>query len=268
MLPMTSPTSTPSGAGRRDLIVGIVRERGHVVIAELAAELGVSEMTVRRDVAQLSDEERVISFYGGVRSPQLELVPNPFLQRAEQESAAKTRIAERAAQFVAEGSVIAIDAGSTAAKLAEQLTDRGGLRVVTASVPVITAFMEKGTADLVALGGTLRREMQSFIGPSAVAAAHDLQVETYFLGASALSERGLFDITNLDSTVKRELIDVSQRVIAIADSTKFGRRAMSRTCTWQAVHTLVTDDRIDSSSLGMLRDQGVEVVVVDTGARA
>ncbi|MCU1569947.1 MAG: DeoR/GlpR transcriptional regulator [Naasia sp.] len=265
---MVRATSPLSVAARRDLVVRIVGERGHMVIAELAVELGVSEMTVRRDVVELASQGRVISYYGGVRAPQLQTVPGPYGRRLTEEPLAKVRIARRAAELVPDGAVIAVDAGSTAAKLAQQLTDRSRLRVVTASVPVIDAFMGGGTVEVVALGGTLRREMQSFCGPGAVAAARELQVETYFLGASALSERGVFDITDLDTALKRELIAVSGRVVALADSTKFRRRAMSRTCGWQSVDVLVTDDRIDSEWLAVLQDENVEVMLVPSGEPA
>lgn len=233
-----------------------------MVIAELALELGVSEMTVRRDVAHLAAEQRVVAFHGGVRSAQLDMLPGPFGDRFGEESVAKTLIAQRAAELVSDGDVIAIDAGSTAAKLAQHLTARAGLRVVTASVPVITAFVESDAIELVALGGTLRRETQSFTGPSVVAAAIELQVETYFLGAAALSPRGAFDVTDIDAVVTREFTRVATRVIALVDSTKFGKRAMSRICGWDSIDVLITDDRIDDVSLAMVRGNDVEVILV------
>lgn len=249
-------------ASRRNAIVTIVGNRGHVVIADLAAELGVSEMTVRRDVARLDDENRVVTFHGGVRT--VELHPGAFGLRMQHETVVKDRIALQAASLVTPDAVVAIDAGSTAAILARHLTSRVGLRVVTASVPVISAFANIDGVELVALGGTLRRETQSFIGPTVTAAARDLQVETYFLGAAGLSVRGAFDVTDLDAVVKRELLGIARRVVAMADSTKFARRALSRICGWDAIDILITDDRIEAEALAMLSDLGVEVICVET----
>lgn len=257
-------TPTPVVA-RRNSVARLVGERGHVVIADLAAELGVSEMTVRRDVAHLAAEQRVIPFHGGVRSPQPDMLAGSLGVRLGKEAITKTRIAQRAAELVSDGDVIAIDAGSTAAKLAQQLTGRAGLRVVTASVPVITAFLDADAVELIALGGALRRETQSFTGPSVVAAALELQVETYFLGAAALSPRGAFDVTDIDAVVKREFARVATRVISLADSTKFAKRAMSRICGWDAIDVLITDDRIDEESLAMLRGNDVDVILVAAG---
>ena len=259
-------TSIPTAvSARRDRVVRIVGERGHVIIAELAEELGVSEMTVRRDVAHLASENRVVSFYGGVRSNELGPTPGPYGLRATEEPRAKARIARRAAELVTRDTVVAIDAGSTAAKLAQQLAASSGVRVVTASVPVISALMDADAIDLVALGGTLRRDTESFTGPSVVAAARDLHVDTFFLGAAALSARGAFDSTDVDAVVKRELIQVSARVVAIADSTKFGKRALSRICGWDAIDVLITDDRVDADTLAMLRAAGVDVMRVPLG---
>ncbi len=263
-----NPATPANVVARREQLVQIVGKRRHVVVAELAVALGVSEMTVRRDIASLADERRVVSFYGGVRSPEITGHPRTLAARFHDEAAAKALIAARAAEYSTGGGAVALDAGSTTALLAQQLFGRSGLRVVTASVPVISALADAPEVDVVVLGGTLRRDTQSFIGPTVSLMAQNLQVETYFMGAAGLSERGAFDITDLDAVAKRELILVSNRVIALADSTKFAKRAMSRICEWEAIDTLITDDRIDSASLTMLREHGVEVDVVPLTAPA
>lgn len=260
---MTSSTGPPISR-RRSLVVQMVKERGHVVVSELAAELGVSEMTIRRDVAQLAEDGRVVSYYGGVGPAHMDGPPGPFEKRLKADAAVKERISEHAADFVMDGSVIALDAGTTAAGLATRLAGRAGLRLVTASVPVISALAEADGIEIVALGGTLRRETQSFTGPSVVSAARDLQIETFFLGASGLSHRGAFDITDLDAVVKRELIQVSTKIVLMADASKFERRAMSRICGWDAVDVLITDDRIDSETRALLNEFDVDVVTVSS----
>jgi DeoR/GlpR family transcriptional regulator of sugar metabolism len=247
---------------RRDNIVKIVAERGHVVIAELATELGVSEMTVRRDVAHLDGKGRIVAFYGGLRPVSTDSHPSAFGVRIHDEALAKTKIAARAASLVAADEVIALDAGTTVARLAENLVSHSQLRVVTASVSVISTFAEATNVDLVVLGGTLRHETQSFVGPNVTNAAQDLQVETYFMGAAGLSPRGAFDVTDIDAVVKRELIRVAARVILLADSTKFMRRAMSRISGWDGIDVLVTDDRLEDDMLRMLADSSVDVIRV------
>jgi DeoR/GlpR family transcriptional regulator of sugar metabolism len=260
---MTFSQDTPI-QHRRRLVAQIVEDRGHVVMAELAAELGVSEMTIRRDVVELAKQGKVVSFHGGVRAPTLEPDTAPFGSRLTADAGIKERIASYAATLVADDAAIALDAGTTAAALANKLAVRGNLRVVTASVPVITALLNSDGVEVVALGGNLRRDTRSFIGPSVVAAARDLQVETAFIGAAGLSTRGAFDVTDLDAVVKRELIRVSHRVVLLADASKFGRRAMSRICDWDSVDILITDDRIDNGSLDTLLGRGVEVVQVSS----
>lgn len=247
---------------RRDRILELVAERGHVVIAELATELAVSEMTIRRDVAQLDQDERLVSFFGGVRSTQFDAYPGAFGVRAQDQSGVKNRIAQKAIEFIAEDSVIALDAGSTVALLAQKLVRRKNLRVVSASVPAITILAEADGVELLGLGGTLRRGSQSFTGPSVVAAVRELQIDTFFLGAAGLSERGAFDVTDLDAVGKRELIGVSSQVVAMADAEKFGRRAMSRIGEWSSIDVLITDDRITDDMRQTLVEAGVKVICV------
>lgn len=252
-----------SARDRRDELVRVVEEQGYCSIAELAVIFGVSEMTIRRDVARLVATEGLRSVHGGVTSlspTQLEgsLYRNRLITRGD----IKWQIAGRAAQLVEPNSVIAIDAGTTGASLAAQLPRDSRLRVVTASLPVISELAEPSRAEVICLGGVLHAASLSFAGPSTLSAIANLQVNTFFLAASGLSQRGAYCATDFDAVTKRELIGVADRVVLIADSSKFSNSAMVKVCDWQAISSVIIDDDLHEENATALRRAGVEILRV------
>ncbi|MFJ4172068.1 DeoR/GlpR family DNA-binding transcription regulator [Paenarthrobacter sp. NPDC089714] len=248
---------------RRERLVAVTEEQGYCTTAELSRIFGVSEMTVRRDVAKLVAEGRLRGVHGGVSSlGSQDLQGSQFNVRLVSHGDAKNALAARALELSADDTVIALDAGTTVALFAEQIPATGRLRVVTASLPVITALSANRAVEVVSLGGVLHPETLSFAGPSTVRDIEDLQVETLFLAASSLSERGAFCANDFDALTKRALIAVSHHVVLLADSSKFAARAMVKVCGWDAIDTLITDDGLDRETESYLVDSGVKIIKV------
>lgn len=248
---------------RRDEIVTIVEQREYCVIADLAVMFGVSPMTIRRDLARLAQEHKVLLAHGVVRSierrsPRI----GDFSKRALTRRVEKTQIAQRALDFVKPRAVIALDAGSTVVEMARSFPLTADARVVTGSLAVIEALLGHKKVEITTLGGMLRRETRSFVGSSAVAAVAQLRFRTLFLGAASLSARGAFDVTDLDASVSRAMVQVADQVVVLADSSKFDQSAMSRICDWRSVDVLITDDGIRPADRQELAAQGVEIVAV------
>ncbi|GIG87814.1 DeoR/GlpR family DNA-binding transcription regulator [Plantactinospora endophytica] len=247
-------------AERRDLLTQVVVEQGYCTISELARRFGVSEMTIRRDIAYLVDRGRLRAFHGGAAalSP-ADLLGSDYRARDLSMAAAKRAIAERALELVEPGSVIAIDAGTTANQLASLLSPAMGLKVVTQSLPVVSALAMNPGVELECLGGTLHSESMSFSGPATLAAISELHIDTLFLAASALNERGALCANGFDAITKRALIEVSETVVLIADSSKFSKSARVRICDWQVPDRFVVDDGLSDGDRGSLADLGVVV---------
>lgn len=260
---MSENTTGLNAHDRRNALVRLVEDQGYCTTTELSRHFAVSEMTVRRDVGKLVEEGRLRSFHGGVSalSPQ-EFLGSDYGARAATAGDVKWRIAERALQEIRAGSVVALDAGSTVAALASQLSEGFRVRVVTASLPAITALASNPSIEVTSLGGVLHSESQSFAGPTTLAAIGNLHVDTLFLGASAVGDRGAFCANDFDSVTKRSLIDAADRVVLLADSSKFGHTAMAKICDWAAISSIIVDDALDDHSRSILEHHGIETLLV------
>ncbi|WP_308797893.1 DeoR/GlpR family DNA-binding transcription regulator [Agromyces silvae] len=256
-----------SAAERRDRLARYVNEQGYCTIAELSSRLGVSEMTIRRDIARLVGEKQVRAFHGGVGS----LAPGDlsgieYVDRDRRRSDAKLAIAQHAVDSLPRGSVIGIDAGTTAAHIAASLPHDAALRVVTPSLPAITALAGNRGVELTGLGGLLHWESLSFAGETTLAMISELRLDVLFLAASGLDERGAYCGNGFDAVTKRALIEVADTVVLVADSSKFTASGMVRICDWEAIDVLISDDEISPESAAIVAAADVDLQRVAVAA--
>ncbi len=248
---------------RRDRVVQFVTDQGYCTVTELSRLFGVSEMTIRRDVSRLVRDGKLRGFHGGVGSlsPQ-EMLGRDYGDRDQTMAEAKRAIAERAVAMVKPRSVIAIDAGTTGTQFASLLPADRAVRVITHSLTAVSALAGVGDIEVNCLGGVLHSESMSFAGPSTLSAISNLQIETMFLAASGVNERGAFCANGFDAITKRALIEVSSHVVLLADSSKFTTAAMVKICGWDAIDTVVIDAGINDEQTEMLRQYGIAIEVV------
>lgn len=246
---------------RRRRILDTLSADGFLSVRAIAAELGVSDMTVRRDLKRLELAGEVRVVHGGASLPHGTLRTPDFVARASHSSDSKQRMAESAAQLVEPGDTIAIDAGTTSYAMAVALPEALPGCVVTHSVPVVQLMLGRPQQRVVVLGGDLLVDSQAFVGPMSVHAAESLRVRTFFLGAGAVDSRGVYVDADLERPTKLALMSAADRIVLLADSSKFSRSAPVKLCGWEGVHTLVTDDVPTEEVSGALRDAGVELIV-------
>ncbi|MCU1477610.1 MAG: hypothetical protein JWQ64_2303 [Subtercola sp.] len=253
-------TSAPE---RRDRLVQFITTQGYCTILELSSTFTVSEMTIRRDVAKLVAQGRIRGFRGGVGSlSRQDVVGSDYRFRDVKMGAAKHAIAKRAIELIGTNAVIAIDAGTTTNQMAALLPPGHDLTVVTHSFPVVSSLLSISDVEVISVGGTLHRESLSFDGPSTLATIANLQVETLFLGASGVNERGAYCANGFDAITKQAFIEVAGRVVLLADSSKFETPAMVRICDWDLIDCVIVDDALRSADERMLTEHGVEIVKV------
>lgn len=250
-----------SAPERRRLIMERLHETGFISVASLTQDLGVSDMTVRRDLRKLEQQGEVRVVHGGVSALHGPLHNPAFVSRAGLDAVAKKAIAETALTLVADTATIAIDAGTTAYALAQALPHTFGGTVVTHSVPVIQLLLNRGRGRVVGLGGELLHESQAFAGQMTVDAARGLRVGTLFLGAAAVDDRGVYVATDNERPTKLALIDVADEVVLLADHTKFATSAPVLLCPHDRITTLVTDAEPSRATADHLRSTGTKVIV-------
>ncbi|MEU5090531.1 DeoR/GlpR family DNA-binding transcription regulator [Streptomyces sp. NPDC021356] len=235
---------------RRALILDEVRRRGGVRVNELTRKLGVSDMTVRRDLDALARQGMLEKVHGGA-VPVVEASTHEpgFEAKSGLELTAKEDIARAAAQLVAPGSAIALSGGTTTYALAHHLVDVPDLTVVTNSVRVADVFHtaqrtsgpRQGAATVVLTGG-VRTPSDSLVGPVADQAIAALHFDMLFLGVHGISaEAGLSTPNLAEAETNRRLVQSARRVVVVADHTKWGVVGLSSFATLEQVDTLVTD---------------------------
>ena len=253
---------------RRQRILARVREMSFVGATELSEFLGVSEMTIRRDIRLLDERGLARSVHGGVTRIAETKFGTDFHLRSTMNHEAKALIAAAAVGLIASDSSIAIDTGTTALELAALLEPPTRLSIVTPSLPVMAALANRAGIEIIGLGGVLHSESQGFAGPATLAALQSLHVRQTFLSATAIGQGALWCGNPWDAETKRELVRVSDQVVLLADSSKFAAASLANIVPLTAIHVLVTDEGIAQEHLDELRRAGVDVLIARTLAEA
>jgi DeoR/GlpR family transcriptional regulator of sugar metabolism len=246
---------------RRAELLRRVGTAGYLSSASAAASLGVSEMTIRRDLRELARQGLVNRVAGGAS---VLVTPGaPFEARREAAPAAKQAVARAATKLLGDARTIALDAGTTLTALAELLP--GGHTVVSHSVPVITACAQRDDLELIALGGSYHAKTRSFTGPLTRAALSQLAVDVAVLSAAAVSVHGVYSADSWDADTKQVMASVADRVLLLLDSGKLAGRAPIRFLDLDLVDTVVVDSGAEPDQVTMLRSACREVVVAPLG---
>lgn len=256
---------------RRQAIVAAVRSRGAVRLASLVDELGVSDMTVRRDIAELAARGLVDRVHGGALAPRATSTDEPgFAAKSVRAVAAKRAIAREAAALVAPGSSVAVSAGTTTHAVAPLLREVPGLTVVTNSLPVADLLSTGARRDTtVLLTGGLRTPSDGLVGPMAVAALRDVNVDLVLLGAHGMDpERGLTTPTLEEAATNRALVASARRVVALVDSSKWQAVGLATALQLDDVDVLVTDTGIDPLAREETAARVGRLVLADPGPEA
>ena len=249
---------------RHALILERIARDGAVRVADLSAELSVSDMTVRRDIAELAGRGLVRKVHGGAVDARPSAHEPGFASKQTIATAQKLAIADAALDLVPAGASIALSAGTTTYALATRLAHRPDLHplaVVTNSLPVADALHAAGTVGDVVLTGGSRTPSDALVGPLAVAALEKLHVDVLFLGAHGIdAEAGLTTPNMLEAETNRALARSARRTVVLADSSKWGTLGMARFLTLEDVDVLVTDENLSTDAAVALADAGVRVI--------
>jgi len=257
---------------RQSLILQAVRSDGSARVSDLTQRLGVSDMTIRRDLEVLARDGLVEKVHGGAVLPGTPASHEPsFEAKLVLERPEKTAIARAAASMVTPGTAIALAAGTTTFALAQCLLDVPGLTIVTNSLRVTNVFSGMrgldGTAESVVLTGGVRTPSDALVGPIADLTIRSLHFDLLFLGCHGLdAEAGLTTPNLAEAETNRAFIRVARRVVVLADHTKWGLVSLSSFARLSEVDVLITDDMLPADARTQVADQVGEVVYVENTA--
>lgn len=252
-------------ADRLDLTLRLVRGTDRISLNELAERLGVSLMTVRRDLDELQAQGLVQRVRGGAVSLATPAEEAGFAARVQWQAATKQRIGAAAAELIEPGQTVLLDAGTTTAALAGSLVAHAPLTVAVLSLQAAERLADKPGIRLLILGGESRPGERSLVGHLTLRMLEELWFDSFLMSIGAVHrELGWSEFSMEDATVKQHARCRADRTIVVADSTKLGVRAFARVAGLADVNTFVTDDPGPGAAhdtLTEIRDAGVDVVL-------
>jgi len=256
---------------RQERIVGLLKEEGRVRVADLAARFGVSTVTIRKDLALLEAEARLSRTHGGAIALRSTGTAEPSFEIRERlQRDQKVAIGAAAAGLINDGESIAFDASTTALYVARQLLGRDWhhLTVVTNSIRIALELAGKAGISVVMLGGRVRSEALSVVGPLGDAVFRRVNVQKAFVGAVGLTlDVGLTDAMEDEAQIKRSMVTAAREVYALVDHTKWGRAAAATFCRIDTLTGVVADAEAPADIVAGLRARGIDVVLVEAGSR-
>ena len=251
---------------RQQQIARIVEEVGRARVVDLAGRFGVSAVTIRKDLLALEGERLVVRTHGGAIKPRGSRPELAFQIRERLQREEKSRMGAVAAARVADGESIVLDASSSALFVARHLKDHGawhGLTVVTNSIRIASELAGHPGITVLMLGGRVRWEALSVVGPLGDGVFRRVNVQKAFLGAAGFTiESGLSDAMEEEAQIKRSMVAAAREVYAVVDHTKWGRVASATFCRTDQLTGVFTDGEAPPDIVAALHEAGVEVVEI------
>jgi DeoR/GlpR family transcriptional regulator of sugar metabolism len=246
---------------RQSQIIQFIQQRLSVSVNELSEQFGVSAMTIRRDLNALEKRGLVVRVHGGVILPKVPVSLRED-ERAAMNMTHKAAIAEAASRMVKDGQTIFIDAGTTTVELANRLKDHRGLTVVTNSVKILYKLADSPGINLIGLGGAVFGGAWSFVGPLAETAIRHFHSDLAFLGITSISlKHGLTEVNYFEGDIKSLIIKQSQRMVLLADSSKFEKISPHSVAPLSEIDVIITDDKLPEELAAAYRQTGIEVIL-------
>ena len=252
-------------AWRHKYILERLNKEGEIRVSDLCEALGVSPVTLRKDMKQLEERKLLFRTHGSIN------LLNPYMTRdinvSEKEFIMvdeKRRIAQRASTLVQENDAIIIASGTTVLFLAKIIMElKQQLTVLTSALNVAMALCKNPNIEIIQLGGIVRKTSTSVNGPYAQQMLPQFSCSKLFLGVDGLDlEYGCTTSNLMEANVNQYMIAAAQRTIVLADSSKFGRRGFGRICAFDKVHQIITDDKVSERFVNALESRGIEVTIV------
>jgi DeoR/GlpR family transcriptional regulator of sugar metabolism len=252
---------------RQASILDRVRRQGGARVADLVRVLGVSDMTIRRDIEALAERGLVAKVHGGAIAIEGATDEPGYAAKSEQQRVEKAAIAQAAAALVKPGSAIGISAGTTTAALARELVGVAELTVVTNSIPVADVFYHGGRPDqTVVLTGGTRTPSDALVGPVAQEAAARLNLDLLFLGVHGMSARAGYTTPNLsEADTNRALVGAARRLVVLADHTKWDMIGIATIAVLSDAQVVITDAGLPPDARTELGLSVDELIIAETG---
>lgn len=247
---------------RRQHILNLIQKNGRVLVEDLSDQLGLSRITIRKDLDYLESRDLLKRSHGGALPVTNGSLDDPSIrEKSVLNHEAKVAIARAAAGMVQEGQCIILDSGTTTTEIARALASFRKLTIVTNALNIATELASTDF-EIILIGGTLRKNSLSVVGPLAEDVLREIHADIAFLGIDGFDVKsGLTTPNLLEARVNRAMVESSERVIAVFDSSKFGRRSLSLIVPADRIDGVITDEKAPTAEVEAIRDLGLEVTL-------
>lgn len=230
----------------------------------MSTQLGVSMVTVRRDLTELASRGLLKRTHGGAIATEQVTADKENAARALEFAEEKRRIAVAAAEMVVDGDTVIIDAGTTSCEVARLLTQRRELTVITNSLDAAALLGPTLHSRLIVIGGEFMNVNHSFVGPMAAEMVQRFSADKAFLSVASIDlERGVIGIASQQSAcVQRAMIEVSKVTAVVAVHDKFGRASLAVTRELGAIDLIISDSAVSDDQEAVVRRHGSQLIRV------
>ena len=248
-------------AKRHHVLLTYLAERGFASVKELGDRFSVSEMTIRRDLAELERQGLLQRTYGGAVATDTAFFEMSLKAKMAQFVEEKDRIGKAAADLVKQGETILLDSGSTTAQIATHLRNVQAT-VITNALNIASQVMNFARIELIIVGGSLRKESLCMVGPIADSSIRAVHADKLFLGVEAISISGGCSVPDLiEAQTKRIMIESADQVIVVADHSKLDRNSLTSIIPLEKVDILITGKEASEEFIEAIREH-VDVLTV------
>ena len=255
---------TKSTVSRRMVILSQLETNGQVSVNDLSESLGVSSVTIRNDLEQLEKKNMLLRARGGaMKIAQTHVgLDYPLSDKQKKHLPEKREIGKKAIELIEEGNTIILDSGSTTYEIAKNLGKFEELTVITNAINVVSLLAEQKKINVIVPGGTLRKNSLSLVGILAEKGFRNYFCDQLFLGVDGFDTSYGLSTPNIEEAhLNQIMIEMSKKVIVVADSSKFNRRGFAFIAPVTRIHTLITDKGISQEERSKLEALGIEVLI-------
>ncbi|WP_088052549.1 DeoR/GlpR family DNA-binding transcription regulator [Virgibacillus dakarensis] len=231
---------------RRKWILDLLSKSEKIDIDQLAEQLNVSAMTIRRDLTYLEENEKVIRTHGGAILNKPTVLETPFQAKEGKFSNEKREIAKIALNYIQDHSTILLDSGTTTLEIAKRIKDKQNITVVTNDIKIAAELMDS-EAKVIVTGGEIQNNIGTLFGPLTEYTLENLHVDLFFLGAHAVDlEAGVTVPTFEKASAKRLMIKAAETTWLVVDSSKFDQKSFAKVCDLSLINGVITDDGVNN----------------------
>ena len=250
---------------RRKAILQLLESKNQIFVPELSKEFGVSEVTIRNDLNQLEKKHMLIKVRGGAIKIEAPITLDQNVsEKSKLHYHEKILIGKKAVELIQDGETILIDSGTTTMEVAKNMGELKDITVLTHALNIANYLTNFPEVHVIMLGGYLRKKSYSLIGPLAENSLKNFYVDKLIIGVDGfdLKTEGIYTTQLEEANLNRIMIENSQEVIVVTDSSKFNRRSYAFICELDRIDKVVTDKKIMKEDKQSLLQTGIEVIAV------